>query len=109
LTGPRCRAAAPDLPAYERLLADIEAGRIDAVIAWHPDRLHLSPVELEVFIDLVERSGVRVETAQAGRVDLATPAGRMNALMLGTVARYESEHKSDRIRRSIESWLRRAW
>jgi hypothetical protein len=69
------------------------------VVAWHPDRLHRSPVELEAFIDLVERSGVGVETVQAGRVDLATPAGRMNARMLGTVARYESEHKSDRIRR----------
>jgi site-specific DNA recombinase len=86
-------------PAYQRLLADIEAGSVEAVVAWHPDRLHRSPVELEAFIDLVERSGVGVETVQAGRVDLATPAGRMNARMLGTVARYESEHKSDRIRR----------
>jgi site-specific DNA recombinase len=86
-------------PAYQRLLADIEAGNVEAVVAWHPDRLHRSPVELEAFIDLVERSGVGVETVQAGRVDLATPSGRMNARMLGTVARYESEHKSDRIRR----------
>jgi DNA invertase Pin-like site-specific DNA recombinase len=86
-------------PAYQRLLADVETGHIDAVVAWHPDRLHRSPVELEAFIDLVERSGVSVETVQAGRVDLATPSGRMNARMLGTVARYESEHKSDRIRR----------
>jgi site-specific DNA recombinase len=86
-------------PSYQRLLADIETGKVEAVVAWHPDRLHRSPVELEAFIDLVERSGVGVETVQAGRVDLASPAGRMNARMLGTVARYESEHKSDRIRR----------
>jgi DNA invertase Pin-like site-specific DNA recombinase len=86
-------------PAYRRLLGEIEAGRVEAVVAWHPDWLHRSPVELEAFIDLVERSGVAVETVQAGRVDLATPAGRMNARMLGTVARYESEHRSDRIRR----------
>jgi site-specific DNA recombinase len=66
-------------PGYQRLLADIEAGKVEAVVAWHPDRLHRSPVELEAFIDLVERSGVGVETVQAGRVDLATPAGRMNA------------------------------
>jgi site-specific DNA recombinase len=31
-------------PAYQRLLADIEAGRVEAVVAWHPDRLHRSPV-----------------------------------------------------------------
>jgi DNA invertase Pin-like site-specific DNA recombinase len=39
-------------PAYRRLLAEIEAGRVEAAVAWHPDRLHRSPVELEAFIDL---------------------------------------------------------
>jgi site-specific DNA recombinase len=85
-------------PAYERLLADVEAGHVDVVLAWHPDRLHRSPLELEAFIDLLERGNVAVETVQAGRIDLATPAGRMQARTLGNVARYESEHRAERIR-----------
>jgi site-specific DNA recombinase len=30
-------------PEYRRLLADLRAGVLDAVIAWHTDRLHRSP------------------------------------------------------------------
>jgi site-specific DNA recombinase len=86
-------------PEYERLLADIKSGAIDAVVAWHPDRLHRSPLELEGFIDAVERTGTRVETVQAGHTDLSTPSGRAVARTLGAWARYESEHKAERIKR----------
>lgn len=85
-------------PAYLRMLADAEAGRLDAIVAWHTDRLQRSPRELEEFIDLVERKGMVVQTVRAGLLDLATPAGRMVARQLGAVSRYESEHKADRQR-----------
>jgi site-specific DNA recombinase len=39
-------------PEYRRLLDDMEAGKVDAVVAWHTDRLHRSPRELEEFIDI---------------------------------------------------------
>jgi site-specific DNA recombinase len=84
-------------PAYRRLLHDIEAGRVRAVITWHLDRLHRSPRELEGFIDLVERNGVALASV-AGEHDLATPDGRLHARIMGAVARMESEHKSRRIR-----------
>lgn len=56
------------------------------------------PLELEEFISLIEAHGAAVETVQAGRVDLSTSAGRLQARMLGNIARYESEHRSERIR-----------
>jgi DNA invertase Pin-like site-specific DNA recombinase len=89
-------------PQYERLIEDLKAGRLDAVVAWHPDRLHRSPRELEDFIDLVEATGASVATVQAGEYDLTTAAGRMTARVVGAVARGESEHKSERIRRQRE-------
>ena len=46
--------------AYQQLLRAIETGEIDAIVTWHNDRLHRSPKGLEGFIDLVERTGVRV-------------------------------------------------
>ncbi|MEV0898359.1 recombinase family protein [Actinoplanes sp. NPDC049802] len=88
-------------PEYERLLTDIEAGNVRAVVAWHGDRLHRSPRELERFIDLAERTGLRIETVKAGTVDLSTASGRAVARTLGAWARFESEHKSDRIRRKL--------
>lgn len=86
-------------PAYEEMLAALEAGEFGALLAWHPDRLHRSPVELERFIDVVERAGVQVATCQAGELDLSSPAGRMTARVVGAVARHESEHKAARLRR----------
>lgn len=89
-------------PEYRRLLDDVRAGRVDAILAWHPDRLHRSPSELEGFIAAVEQAGIPVETAQAGLIDLSTPSGRLVARQLGSVARYESEHKAARIARKHE-------
>ncbi|MGD1237275.1 recombinase family protein [Mycobacterium seoulense] len=85
-------------PDYERMLADLSAGRINAVIAWHTDRLHRSPLELERYVGVSEERRVPTHTVQAGPLDLSTPSGRMVARQLGAVARYESEHRSERVK-----------
>lgn len=86
-------------PKYKAMLDGIESGRFDALVAWHPDRLHRSTKELETFIDVVEKHRVTVATVTAGDLDLATPEGRLTARIVGAVARKESEDKSRRIRR----------
>ncbi|WP_081283522.1 recombinase family protein [Mycobacterium asiaticum] len=93
-------------PQYADLCADIERGAVKAVVAWHPDRLHRSPKELEAYIDLCRDGEVANATCQAGLWDLSTPSGRMTARTLGNVARYESEHKSERIRRQKQEAAR---
>jgi DNA invertase Pin-like site-specific DNA recombinase len=89
-------------PGYRDLLADMEAGRIGGVLAWHTDRLHRSPVELEHYIALAERMSIQTHTVRAGVVDLSTPAGRLTARQFGSIARYESEHRSERVSRKRE-------
>jgi DNA invertase Pin-like site-specific DNA recombinase len=84
---------------YNDLLDDVKAGSVDVIVAWHPDRLHRSPKELEHFIDVLEVAQVSVRTVTVGHYDLATSAGRQVARILGAVARAESEHKSERIAR----------
>lgn len=85
-------------PAYLEALERLERREVRGILAWHPDRLHRSPVELEAFIDLVESTGAAVRTVQGGDYDLSTAAGRMQARIVGAVARHESEHKSERLR-----------
>ena len=89
-------------PGYLALLEAIEAGRVDVVVAWHPDRLHRSPLVLEGFIAAVEKADVAVHTVTAGQWDLSTATGRFFARQLGGVARYESEHRSERLRAKLE-------
>jgi DNA invertase Pin-like site-specific DNA recombinase len=88
-------------PRYIELCNDIKAGKVDAVVAWHPDRVHRSPRELEDWIDLIDAAQVRVQTVTAGEQDFSTADGRMYARITGSIARRESEHKSQRIRRKM--------
>lgn len=85
-------------PEWQRLLADIKIGRINAIVVWHIDRMTRKPRELEDVIDMHEKQGVQLGTV-TGDVDLATPTGRMIARMLGAAARHEAEHKGERQRR----------
>lgn len=87
-------------PRYRSLLEGLTSGAIDMVVAYAPERLHRSPVELEEFIELIERTGASVETVRAGAWDLSTSHGRLTARMLGAVSRAESERTGERVRRA---------
>lgn len=89
-------------PAYKALLAAVEAGEIDAIVCWHPDRLYRRTIDLEELVKVCDRHRVPVATVNAGAVDLTTPTGRLVAGLLAQVARYEGEHKAERWRRSYE-------
>lgn len=86
-------------PEYQRMLADLEAGRIEAVVVWHQDRLTRQAKELENLIDVVEGAGSPpIAVVQSGDYDLSTPSGRMVARIIGATAMGESEHKAARIK-----------
>lgn len=89
-------------PGYEKMCADLDAGKAQGLIAWHTDRLHRRPIELESFIDLCDRHAIQVQTVKAGTVDLSTPSGKMVARMLGAAARHEVEHSIERQKRAKE-------
>ncbi|MFF2964205.1 recombinase family protein [Streptomyces sp. NPDC057963] len=86
-------------PDYRRMLQDLRDGRAGAILAWHTDRLHRSPAELEEYIDVCEPLHVETRTVKAGHLDLTTATGRMIARQLGVQARYEVERMVERQRR----------
>jgi site-specific DNA recombinase len=85
-------------PAYERMLAAMESGEVNAVVVLDQDRLVRRMSELESFIELADARRVALATAE-GDTDLSTSDGRFKARILGAVARQESEKKSERQRR----------
>ncbi|WP_285610601.1 recombinase family protein [Actinokineospora globicatena] len=87
-------------PDYIEMMGVVEAGLAGVITAWHTDRLHRYPTELEAYIGMCEPRSVATHTVKAGYIDLATPSGRMVARQLGAVARFESEHKAERIARA---------
>lgn len=93
-------------PEYAAMLKRVAAGEVDAVLCWHPDRLHRRPIELEAYIDACREGGAVTHSVKAGEMDLATDSGQMIARMLGAAARYESDTKATRIRRASEQAIR---
>lgn len=86
-------------PEYRRLLEDIRSGSIDAVVTWHPDRLHRRPIELEQFFEICDAAGLRHMASVAGDYDLASDDARLNARIMAAVARKSSDDMRRRIRR----------
>lgn len=85
-------------PEYRRLLEEIEARLIEAVVVYHADRLHRHPKELEEFIELCQRTETKLATV-SGDLDLSTHEGQLMARITGAVAKKESDDKSRRIKR----------
>lgn len=86
-------------PGYENLLALIDAGSVDVVVAWHIDRLMRRLSDLESLIVRCEKASVRVSTV-SGDLDLSTDAGRLVGRILSSVAQGEVERKSTRQKRA---------
>ncbi|WP_369044957.1 recombinase family protein [Sinomonas sp. P10A9] len=86
-------------PGYDRMIADFEAGRFQAIVCWDLDRLTRQPRQLEDWIDRAERQALLLATAN-GEADLTTDGGRMYARIKAAVARAEVERKSERQRRA---------
>jgi site-specific DNA recombinase len=86
-------------PEYRRLLDDIRAGTVDAVLVWHLDRLHRQPKELEEFFEVCDAARLTALASVSGKLDLASDDDRFHARILGAVARKESDDKSRRITR----------
>jgi site-specific DNA recombinase len=89
-------------PQYRAMLDAVRAGEVRGILAWHTDRLHRRPVELEEFITLAESHDLQVQTVKAGDLNLSTSGGRMVARMLGAAARGEVDNMKDRIKRQKE-------
>lgn len=94
-------------PDYIDMLAALRNGEGDCVLAWHTDRLHRSPVELEEYIDVCGPAGIDTRTVKAGQLDLSTATGRMIARQLGVQARYEVERMIERSRRARDQKVER--
>lgn len=83
-------------PEYRKMLTAIEDGKIQAILAYHPDRLHRRNSELENFVNFVEHHGTEIQTVGQGQYDLSTPSGRFVARVVGAASQHEVERTRER-------------
>jgi DNA invertase Pin-like site-specific DNA recombinase len=84
-----------DRPAWLQLEAQLRGGAVSRIVVWRLDRLGRTAAGLtSLFADLESR-GVGLVSMREG-VDLGTPAGRMLAGVLASLAQYEREVSRER-------------
>jgi len=95
-----------DRPALRRLLSDIEAGRVDAIVVYKLDRLSRSLLDFSKIMETLDRERVAfVSVTEA--FNTKTSMGRMVLNMLASFAQFEREQISDRTRDKMSAARRR--
>src|SRR4030081_3354564 len=95
-----------DRPALQRLLADIEAKRIDTVVVYKIDRLSRSLMDFAKLVEVFDNNGVTfVRITQA--FSTVTAMGKLTLNILLSFAQFERELTGERIRDKFTASRRR--
>jgi DNA invertase Pin-like site-specific DNA recombinase len=85
-----------DRPGWNKLLAAMEAGKVSKVVVWRLDRLGRTAKGLTALFDELYNRKVGLFSLRDS-LDLSTPAGRLMANVLASVAAYETEVRAERV------------
>lgn len=83
--------------AFERMLADVRAGGIDAIVTWQADRLLRLVDDASAIVSIAKTYRTVIANVR-GTIDLGTASGRKRFYDLAVAAEYESDLKSQRLK-----------
>lgn len=91
-------------PIFTKMLKDLEAGKYDGVLAWHPDRLARNSLEAGTIVDMVDNGKIK---------DLKFPtleftndsSGKLLLNIMFAMSKQYSEHLSESVQRGVNSNL----
>ena len=93
-------------PALKRLMADIEAGKVDCVVVYKVDRLSRSLLDFARMMETFEKHGVSFVSVTQ-QFNTATSMGRLILNVLLSFAQFEREMISERVRDKIAASRRK--
>ena len=85
-----------DRPGMDKLLANLRAGLVERIVCWRLDRLGRTTRGLCQLLDELGERRVDLVSLKDG-FSLASPAGRLHARILASVAEYETEVRAERV------------
>lgn len=93
-------------PAVQRLLSDVQAGKIDVIVVYKIDRLTRSLMDFAKLVELFEQHQVSFASVTQP-INSTTSIGRLTLNVLLSFAQFEREIASERIRDKIRLARRR--
>ena len=95
-----------DRPALQRLLADVQAGKIDVIVVYKVDRLTRSLADFAKLVELFDQHNVSFVSVTQ-QFNTTTSMGRLTLNVLLSFAQFEREVTSERIRDKISASKRK--
>jgi DNA invertase Pin-like site-specific DNA recombinase len=95
-------SAAKARPVFDGMLADVRAGRLQAVAVWALDRLHRSMVGAIQTVLELDRLGVQVLSVREGWLDTSGPVRPLLVAIFGWVAEQERTRLIERTKAGLE-------
>jgi site-specific DNA recombinase len=89
-----------DRPALKKLLADIEAGRVDVVVVYKIDRLTRSLADFAKLVEAFDKKAISF-VAVTQQFNTTTSMGRLTLNVLLSFAQFERELSSERVRDKV--------
>jgi len=86
-----------DRPGMQKLMQDLHAGKLKNIVCWRLDRLGRSAAGLTKLFEDLKRYKCNLISLK-DNLDLSTPAGRLNANIIASVASYETEIRAERVK-----------
>lgn len=83
-------------PGFERVMSLVADGTVQIVVAWNFERVLKTRADQLRFIELGQKQSIVLAVARGADLDMSTPGGRLLADILASIARNETEVKSDR-------------
>jgi site-specific DNA recombinase len=95
-----------DRPALQRLLEDVQAGKIDVIVVYKVDRLTRSLADFAKLVELFDQHSVSFVSVTQ-QFNTTTSMGRLTLNVLLSFAQFEREVTSERIRDKISASKRK--
>jgi len=84
-------------PGMQKLMGDLQQGKLNSIVCWRLDRLGRTASGLTKLFDDLRQYGCNLISVK-DNLDLSTPAGRLNANIIASVAAYETEIRAERVK-----------
>ncbi len=93
-------------PAFQRLMADVEAGNVDCIVVYKIDRLSRSLLDFAKIMETLDRQNVSLVSVTQ-QFNTTTSMGRLTLNILLSFAQFEREIISERTRDKIAAARRK--
>jgi DNA invertase Pin-like site-specific DNA recombinase len=100
LTESKSAKVAYKRPLFEVMLKMIESGEINAIIAWHPDRLSRNSIDAARLIEQMDK-GKLIEIVTPGQTFKNTPFDKFMFMLQCSQAKMENDKKGVDVKRGL--------